>query len=76
MKEKNAREKASEKWRLQHKEYYKEYQKRYRESHKQKNYNKIYKQRLEMIEDYILDKKQKSNFETIYEIARGKYDEQ
>lgn len=75
MKEKNSKNKASEKYRLKNKEYYKEYYRKYRELHKPKNYPKLYKDRLDKIITYIISNRKKAESDLILKIARGDYDE-
>ena len=82
MEEKTARQKASEKYRQTHKEYYKEYYKNYYKNHSKKNYAKIYKNRLDMIEEYMTRYIELENiepvikeFEYLLKIARGELDE-
>ena len=58
MKEKTAKQKANEKYRLKNKEYYANYYKEYRKNHKQKDYYGLCRKKIKLAKEYL---KQHSN---------------
>lgn len=85
MEEKSSRARASEKYRLNHKEYFNEYYRNYRKEKGQKSYYKIYKKRIDKIYDFIAEhylfyKTKDGEFvtcdEEIAAILRGDFDEE
>ena len=79
MKEKTAKQRANEKYRISHKEYYNNYYKDYYKKHGRKNYTKIYKARIdkaiELIKNDYFEDGSGNNIDEVLNILQGECDE-